>query len=89
MRATHIIAASAIIATALSTTATTPVYLKASKPTEERVADLLSRMTLEEKAGQLLCPMGWEMYERRPDGSIAPSEKFREQNRGKIGRAHV
>ncbi|WP_290375485.1 glycoside hydrolase family 3 N-terminal domain-containing protein [uncultured Duncaniella sp.] len=84
MRATHIIAASAIIATALSTTATTPVYLQASKPTEERVADLLSRMTLEEKAGQLLCPMGWEMYERRPDGSIAPSEKFREQNRGKM-----
>ena len=26
-----------------------------------RLADLLSRMTLEEKVGQLLCPLGWEI----------------------------
>ncbi len=32
---------------------------------EERTQDLLSRMTLEEKVGQLLCPPGWEMYEKK------------------------
>lgn len=60
----------------------TPVYRQASAPVEARVADLLERMTLEEKAGQLLCPMGWEMYERLPDGTVVASEKFKQQNRG-------
>lgn len=46
------------------------------------MADLLGRMTLEEKAGQLLCPMGWEMYERLPNGTVVASEKFKAQNRG-------
>ncbi|MCH5685969.1 hypothetical protein LWM68_17995 [Niabella sp. W65] len=32
---------------------TTPVYKNAAKPVEERVADLVSRMTLEEKVMQL------------------------------------
>lgn len=30
---------------------------------EVRTQDLLSRMTLEEKVGQLLCPLGWNMYQ--------------------------
>lgn len=60
----------------------TPIYRQTSAPVEARVADLLSRMTLEEKAGQLLCPMGWEMYERLSDGRIVASEKFKSQNRG-------
>lgn len=37
-------------------------YRDAGLPVEERVNDLLTRMTLEEKAGQLLCPLGWDMY---------------------------
>ena len=57
-------------------------YKDASLPVETRVADLLGRMTLREKAGQLLCPMGWEMYEKGNDGSISLSEKFIRQNRG-------
>lgn len=61
---------------------TMPLYRQPGASVESRVADLLGRMTLEEKAGQLLCPMGWEMYERMPDGSVVPSEKFRKQNRG-------
>jgi beta-glucosidase len=31
----------------------TPLYLDPSKPVEDRVKDLLSRMTLEEKIGQM------------------------------------
>src|SRR5450755_1999788 len=33
-----------------------PVYLDAKRPVEERVADLMSRMTLKEKLGQLNLP---------------------------------
>ena len=44
----------------------TPLYKDASKSAEERAQDLLSRMTLEEKLGQLLCPLGWPMYEKVP-----------------------
>lgn len=36
-----------------------PVYKQAAQPTEARVADLISRMTVEEKIGQLVCPLGW------------------------------
>ena len=35
-------------------------YQDANLPVEQRVEDLLSRMTLEEKAGQLVCLMGWD-----------------------------
>ena len=42
-------------------------YKNASLSAEERTKDLLKRMTLEEKVGQLLCPMGWEMYEKQGD----------------------
>lgn len=42
-------------------------YKNASLPSEERTKDLLKRMTLEEKVGQILCPMGWEMYEKQND----------------------
>jgi beta-glucosidase len=38
---------------ALAQDATRPVYLDPSKPTEQRVADLIGQMTLEEKAQQL------------------------------------
>ncbi|MGL4518850.1 MAG: glycoside hydrolase family 3 N-terminal domain-containing protein [Phocaeicola sp.] len=44
---------------------------------EERTSDLLSRMTLEEKVGQLLCPLGWEMYEKK-GLDVTYSAKFEE-----------
>ncbi|MBB4038370.1 beta-glucosidase-like glycosyl hydrolase, partial [Dysgonomonas hofstadii] len=37
--------------------------------------DLLGRMTLEEKVGQLLCPLGWEMYEKKGQ-EVTYSQKF-------------
>lgn len=51
-------------------------FLDPSLPVEQRVADLIGRMTVEEKVGQLLCPMGWEMYEIQGD-EVVPSEKFK------------
>lgn len=42
---------------------------------EERTKDLVSRMTLEEKIGQLLCPLGWEMYKKQGN-KVTQSKKF-------------
>ena len=52
-------------------------YKNPALPIESRVKDLLSRMTLEEKVGQLLCPLGWEMYEIVED-EVVPSEQFKQ-----------
>lgn len=38
-------------------------YRDAALPTEQRVEDLLRRMTPEEKVAQLLCPLGWQYDE--------------------------
>lgn len=43
------------------------VYENPSAPVEKRTADLLARMTPEEKAGQLLTLLGWPLYERTGD----------------------
>jgi beta-glucosidase len=56
----------------------TPLYKDASKSAEERAQDLLSRMTLEEKLGQLLCPLGWPMYEKVNDAEVRISDAYRE-----------
>lgn len=53
-------------------------YLDATLPAEARVADLLGRMTVEEKVGQLLCPLGWEMYEIKGKDKVEVSDKFRQ-----------
>ena len=55
----------------------TVTYKNPTLPVATRVADLLSRMTLEEKVGQLLCPLGWEMYEIKED-DVFPSDKFKQ-----------
>ncbi len=55
----------------------TPVlYKNPSKNVTDRVSDLLERMTLEEKIGQLLCLRGWEMYSK-DNNSVSYSEKFK------------
>ncbi|WP_114436643.1 glycoside hydrolase family 3 N-terminal domain-containing protein [Marinilabilia salmonicolor] len=53
------------------------VYKNSSNGVEERTQDLLSRMTLEEKVGQLLCPLGWPMYEKNGKG-VEVSMQFKE-----------
>lgn len=46
-----------------------PLYLDPDAAVDDRVADLLARMTLREKAGQLNQRMyGWDAYRRTPDG---------------------
>ena len=54
-------------------------YRNPALPVEERVEDLLARMTLKEKMGQLNQRMfGWKAWERTSDG-YGPSEAFRRE----------
>ena len=54
-----------------------PAYKDASLPSDERARDLVGRMTLEEKLGQLLCPLGWPMYEKVSDTEVTISDAYR------------
>ena len=54
-----------------------PKYKDPKNPVAERVGDLLSRMTLEEKVGQLSTLLGWEMYEKIGQ-KVGVSQKFRD-----------
>lgn len=53
-------------------------YQDANLPVERRVEDLISRMTLEEKAGQIVCLMGWDSYQINGK-KVVVSEKFRHE----------
>ena len=53
-------------------------YQDASLHPTVRAQDLLSRMTLEEKVGQLVCLMGWDSYVRNGK-KVAVSDKFRHE----------
>ncbi len=66
----------ALLGMSMNVLAATPLYKKADAPVEDRINDLLQRMTLEEKIGQVSCPMGWEMYDKTAKGVVA-SEKYK------------
>jgi beta-glucosidase len=53
-----------------------PLYKDAKAAIPDRVNDLLKRMTLEEKTGQLVTLLGWEMYDNTT-GPLKVSEKFK------------
>ena len=53
-----------------------PNYKNPNLSADERTKDLLSRMTIDEKLGQILCFMGWEMYEIK-GSEVTPSEQFK------------
>lgn len=53
-----------------------PAYKNPRLSVAKRTNDLLQRMTVDEKVGQLLCPMGWEMWEKS-DTSVQYSAKFK------------
>lgn len=76
--------ATSAIASAKAKPKETLPYKNAALPTEQRVADLLNRMTLEEKVGQLRCTMAWNYYEIKDEGvknrdkaAVVPSESFK------------
>ncbi len=52
------------------------IYKNAAFDTEARVKDLISRMTVEEKAGQLSTLLGWDMYVKERK-QVKVSEKFK------------
>ena len=59
-------------------------YQDADLPIEQRVEDLLSRMTIEEKVGQLVCLMGWDSYQIKGK-RVNVSKKFK----GEVDSLHV
>ena len=71
-----------------------PPYKNASLPVEQRLNDLISRMTLEEKVGQLRCTLAWNYYDILGDRNakkgaklkVVPSESFKKDiAEGQIG----
>ena len=52
------------------------LYKNPHYPIKDRVKDLISRMTLEEKIGQLICPLGWPMYDKISDDSVRVSDAY-------------
>ena len=72
------VSAQAYKRSAKNTSVEIPVYKQATRPVDERVADLLSRMTLEEKIAQLCCPLGWQMYNKTSQKTVEPSQLFRD-----------
>lgn len=60
-------------------------YKNKNLPVEQRVNDLLHRMTLEEKIGQLRCTLAWNYYDIKGK-EVVPSESFKKDIReGNIG----
>lgn len=53
-------------------------YQNANLPVDQRVEDLLSRMTLEEKSGQIVCLMGWDSYQINGK-KVTVSDKFKHE----------
>ena len=53
-------------------------YRDASLPIDERIDILLSQMTLNEKVGQLLCPLGWPMYEKTGN-KVEISDRYKQR----------
>ena len=61
------------------------IYKDKSKSVAERVENLLSLMTTEEKAGQLVQPFGWQTY-TQDQGNITLNETFKRQvEKGGVG----
>ncbi|MEC8883841.1 MAG: glycoside hydrolase family 3 N-terminal domain-containing protein, partial [Bacteroidota bacterium] len=52
------------------------VYKNAQAPIEDRVNDLVERMTIEEKVGQLTTLLGWKMY-TKTGNSVKASEALK------------
>ena len=60
-----------------------PEYLNATLPIDQRVADLMQRMTLKEKIGQMNQYLGRKALEKASQGSA--SQMLRDLEQGEIG----
>ena len=56
----------------------TPAYQEAGRSAEVRAEALLKKMTVDEKLGQLICPLGWPMYEKVSADSVTISDQYRD-----------
>lgn len=54
-----------------------PDYRDPALSAEVRTEALLKQMTLEEKIGQVICPLGWPMYEKVSGDSVRVSDDYR------------
>ena len=52
-------------------------YKEAGRSAEVRAEALLKKMTVDEKLGQLLCPLGWPMYDKVSADSVTISDQYR------------
>lgn len=78
-----------ILTATLGLAAKTPrlPYQDPTLSVDQRVADLIARMTLEEKVGQLRCTLGWNYYDIQGN-NVVPSASFKEDiAEGNIGMA--
>ena len=63
------------------------IFEDASYPISQRVENLLSQMTMEEKQGQLLMDLGWNYYERKGDRVVVSDyaiKTLKEKNIGSL-----
>ena len=73
-KSAHILLLAALVA--FSACSKTPAYRNAGLSPERRTANLIRRMTVEEKLGQLICPLGWPMYEKTSDSTATWSQEY-------------
>ncbi len=70
----HLLAAAMVLP---SCSGHTPTYKEAGRSAEVRADALLKEMTVDEKLGQLLCPLGWPMYDKVSADSVTISNQYR------------
>ena len=70
----HLLAAAMVLP---SCSGHTPTYKEAGRSAEVRAEALLKKMTVDEKLGQLLCPLGWPMYDKVSADSVTISDQYR------------
>ena len=70
----HLLAAAMVLP---SCSGHTPTYKEAGRSAEVRAEALLKEMTVDEKLGQLLCPLGWPMYDKVSADSVTISDQYR------------